>query len=637
MKKKKVLIHSNYYRAFTGFGKHTKNLLQYLYKTGKYDIVHLANGKSWSDKEFENSPWKTIGSLPDDPAHLAQLNRDPNLARSAGYGSEMIDEAIKTEKPDVYIGIEDIWGFNGYWDKKWWNKLNCMIWTTLDSLPVLPDAVTNAPKIKNYYVWAPFAMKALHKLGHPHVQTLRGSLETSHFFRLEDQHRFSLRQRHQIDPSLFLIGFVFRNQLRKSVPNLLDGFKAFTQRNPTAKSKLLLHTHWSEGWDIPRLLQEKEIDPSTVLTTYFCKNCKQYEIKPFSGQGQNCRFCGAKGTQETTNVAHGVSESQLNEIYNLMDVYCHPFTSGGQEIPIQEAKLTELITLATNYSCGEDSVSPESGGLPLEWAEYREPGTQFIKASTSANSIAKQLAKVHKLKPDRKREQEKKSRQYVLDNYSIEIIGNEVEELLDSMPFCDWDFDFTESLQHPEYMPADISDNSKWITDLYTNILDRPDVGETDDGHKHWMEKLKAGMPREQVLAYFRQVAAQHNAKIQNTTAFKDLLDKDDEGRRILVVMEKNETDVVLSTAILKSLKKLYPDYNLYFATQPEFFELLDENPYIHKVIQYTPQMDNLLYLEGAGDRKGYFEIAFLPAIGSQKILNYPHNTKDKIAYELCM
>ena len=63
-----------------------------------------------------------------------------------------------------------------------------------------------------------------------------------------------------------------------------------------------------------------------------------------------------------------------------MDVYCHPFTSGGQEIPIQEAKLTELITLVTNYSCGEDSCNPESGGIPLEWSEYREPGTQFIKA-----------------------------------------------------------------------------------------------------------------------------------------------------------------------------------------------------------------------------------------------------------------
>ena len=38
-----------------------------------------------------------------------------------------------------------------------------------------------------------------------------------------------------------------------------------------------------------------------------------------------------------------------------MDVYCHPFTSGGQELPIQEAKAAGLITLVTEYSCGTDS------------------------------------------------------------------------------------------------------------------------------------------------------------------------------------------------------------------------------------------------------------------------------------------
>lgn len=636
MKKKKVLIHSNYYRSFTGFGKHTKNLLQYLYKTKKYDLVHFANGKIWSDETLENSPWRTIGSLPDDDARLAQLNRDPNLGRAAAYGAETIDRVIKQERPDIYIGIEDIWGFNGYWDKKWWDKISSMIWTTLDSLPILPDAVVNAPKIKNYYVWAPFAQIALNDLGHSHVKTLRGSLDSDHFFRLTDQQRLELRHRHRIDPFSSIIGFVFRNQLRKSVPNLLDGFKDLLTRSPSTKAKLLLHTHWSEGWDIPRLLQEKGIDPSLVLTTYFCKNCKQYEIKPFTGQNQNCRFCGAQGSQETPNVAHGVNEKQLNEIYNLMDVYCHPFTSGGQEIPIQEAKLTELITLATNYSCGEDSCSVESGGLPLDWAEYREPGTQFIKASTSPNSITKQLSKVFKMKAEKKREQEKKSRQFVLDNYSIEVIGNQVEKILDSLPFCDWDFDFSEEEQHPEYVPPPIADDAAWISDLYLNILNRKKVGIDDDGHKHWMSKIKAGMSRDPILAYFRQVAAEHNSQKETKADLGGALDKDDEGKRILFVMERNETDILLSTSLLKSLKNLYPDHNIYFATLPEFFELLDDNPYVHKTIQYLPQMENLLHLEGSGDKKGYFEVAFLPSIGSQKILSYPHNAKDKIAYDLC-
>ncbi|HAB26955.1 MAG TPA: hypothetical protein DCE27_03725, partial [Xanthomarina gelatinilytica] len=108
------------------------------------------------------------GSLPSDPQRINKLNKDPNLARAAGYGSEMVDEIIKKEKPDVYIGIEDIWGFSGYWNRNWWNKINCMLWTTLDSLPLLPESVSAAGKIKHYYVWAGFAVKELQRLGHKH-------------------------------------------------------------------------------------------------------------------------------------------------------------------------------------------------------------------------------------------------------------------------------------------------------------------------------------------------------------------------------------------------------------------------------------------------------------------------------------
>ena len=121
--------------------------------------------------------------------------------------------------------------------------------------------------------------------------------------------------------------------------------------------------------------------------------------KPHDGQGRECPSCYTKDSLSTTNIKEGFPKIQLNEIYNLMDVYCHPFTSGGQEIPVQEAKLTELVTLVTNYSCGEDSCVPESGGLPLGWAEYREPGTQFIKASTDAHSICDQLTKVYEMDP----------------------------------------------------------------------------------------------------------------------------------------------------------------------------------------------------------------------------------------------
>ena len=65
--KKKILIHSNHSRAKTGFGKHMKNLIVFLEKTKKYNIVEFSNGRPWNDPELEIMPWKSIGSLPIEP------------------------------------------------------------------------------------------------------------------------------------------------------------------------------------------------------------------------------------------------------------------------------------------------------------------------------------------------------------------------------------------------------------------------------------------------------------------------------------------------------------------------------------------------------------------------------------------
>jgi glycosyltransferase involved in cell wall biosynthesis len=217
-------------------------------------------------------PWEAYGTL---PPHQRLQAMHPDQQRVAGYGGELIDTIIQKVKPDVYIGIEDIWAFNDFHKKPWWNKINCMIWTTLDSLPLLQQAIDYAPKIKNYYVWASFAEKAFNKLGYNHIKTLRGSLDIKNFFRFSDNDRLQIRNKNNINKDDFIIGFVFRNQLRKSVPNLLDGFKKFKESNPESKAKLLLHTHWSEGWNIPEFLKEKNMKFEDILTTYFCSKCNR--------------------------------------------------------------------------------------------------------------------------------------------------------------------------------------------------------------------------------------------------------------------------------------------------------------------------------------------------------------------------
>ena len=162
------------------------------------------------------------------------------------------------------------------------------------------------------------------------------------------------------------------------------------------------------------------------------------------------------------------------------------------------------------------------------------------------------------------------------------------------------------------------------------------EVNEDNDGHKYWMGEMKKGVPRRDIENYFREVAAKENAENNSKTSdFETLLDEDDKGKRVLYVIPESIGDVLMSTSLFPSIKRLYPDYNLYVATKPEHEAVLSGNPHVHKVLAYNPQMDNLMWLEGNGDHKGYFEVAYLAHAGTQRFLNYLHNDKDKIDFEI--
>lgn len=140
---------------------------------------------------------------------------------------------------------------------------------------------------------------------------------------------------------------------------------------------------------------------------------------------------------------------------------------------------------------------------------------------------------------------------------------------------------------------------------------------------------------RKKVYDYFIKVAHEDNAK-NNKQSFESLINKEDSRKRILFVMPESIGDIYMTTSLLPSIKKVYPDYALYYATKPQFFEILDGNSFVDYVIPYCDIMNNIVAMEGQGNNQGFFDICFLPNIGTQRILNYMHNGEDKIQLNLC-
>jgi len=234
----------------------------------------------------------------------------------------------------------------------------------------------------------------------------------------------------------------------------------------------------------------------------------------------------------------------------------------------------------------------------------------------------------------KRREMGRKAREWTIENFSVETVGKRIEQFIDSAEFTDYDFSLKEEEKDPFHQVPKIEKDNEWLTYMYHNILKMKDVNDNDDGHKYWMQEISKGAKRQDIENYFRQVASQENQK-NKKTEFEDLLGKDDKGKRVLYVMPESIGDIYISTSLFKNIKKQYPHHNLYVATKPEYFQMLQGNPHTYKLLEYIPQMDQLLWLEGAGDHNGYFEVAFLPHAGTQRFLDYLHNGKTNIQFDI--
>src|SRR4051812_34595711 len=103
MKRKKILIMTDFALSCTGFGRFCKALLEYLYKTNKYEIVQLAVGIVQENPDLKRSPWKSIGTINPQKIQELRQNQDPKnwetLERVASYGQFALDEVVRQEKP----------------------------------------------------------------------------------------------------------------------------------------------------------------------------------------------------------------------------------------------------------------------------------------------------------------------------------------------------------------------------------------------------------------------------------------------------------------------------------------------------------------------------------------------------------
>lgn len=607
----------------TGFGKNTKNVLSYLHKTGKYEIVEYASQMVDNHPDLQSLPWKARGALPNNQQAINELNRDQYKARLAAYGEYNAESVVKDFKPDVSFWVEDRWGSSEWVKSKSFSKhIPCVYWVTQDSKPLIgPEDADSTPY---YWTWADFARKEFHKIGKNHVRTQYPPVDLSNFYNLGQNKIKELRNKFKISDDTFVICDSSRNQLRKFT-NLIEGYAYFRKENPNAKAILLLITNFSEGWDIPRLAQTYGVNMSEIWTAYVSSECNEYFLHPFVGQEQKCPFTGKEKAVNTVNIHKGLSEEQLNEVYNIMDVFLHPTTSGGCELTVVEAASTEKIVIVPDYSYGEDVIELNKGALCLDWAKYLEIGTQFEKSAPFPSSISKQLKKVYEMNPQKRSENGKLSRQWAKENYDLELNCKKIESFIDSLPFIDWDnINLDVQKSNPNYkLPSNHKElsNENFVKLLYKEILLRdPD----QNGFNNWMSQLNNNVLREKIYDYFIDTAKKDSPQKQESIL--NIVSKNRQNKRLLFCIKESAGDIYIATSLLKSLTEQYPDVDIYFMCDQKYHDIVDGNQYIHKVLPWIDQLDHEMAATSCGQKEKLFDIYINPSIATQTKLNYLSN-----------
>ncbi len=350
MKKIRVLSYGDNPKMSSGYGQVWDNLLtRFVKEKPDWEFYHVG----WQNMD---RPHKTVEGY-------TMLPR-----RKDSHGIDTILEYLMEYKPDILITLADVGFQAGYMDlvfaakKSGWTG-KWIAYTPIDTHTwehMYWNKIFEAPDIN--VAMADWGEKMMNKYHVPNVKKIYHGVDLETFKPLDD--RELLRQKPLIKDR-FIAGFVGRNQRRKMIANLMKGFSQFSKGKDDVL--LLLHTDLippAVGWTIPALLVkcEKEHDPDID------------------------KFKKIILTKEKLDMdsRQRVMPENMNEFYNMMDVFCYATGGEGFGLPGIECQAAGTPLMMTACTTGHELTGYGKHGfqIPVLLDKYK----RFV-TDTGGNGI----------------------------------------------------------------------------------------------------------------------------------------------------------------------------------------------------------------------------------------------------------
>lgn len=364
--KKRIFIANDASILDTGYGIYGKEIISRIHASEKFEVAELGCYCDIHNNKIKDIPWKFYPNAvsANDPRNEQYKSHTLNQ-----FGMWRFNRCLIDFKPHIVFDVRDYWMYFYQDMSPYRHHFNWIIMPTTDSTPPKIDwlyTYQNAELVVPYTKWAKDVLNSVcgNKINlFPKVAN--AGINPNEFYPIENKKAHKMRYFAQ---DVNVVGLVMRNQKRKLIADILIAFKKFlellknTNKLETySKTYLYLHTSFPEenGWDIPSLLLEYGL-LDKVYFTYKCRNCGAVYPNKFNSGLTVCNKCNHKAVC-MAGASNGVKTEELNEIYNLFDIFIQYAICEGFGMPQVEAAACGLQTAAVDYSAMSEIMENVDG------------------------------------------------------------------------------------------------------------------------------------------------------------------------------------------------------------------------------------------------------------------------------------
>ena len=211
---------------------------------------------------------------------------------------------------------------------------------------------------------------------------------------------------------------------------------------------------------------------SNVLFTYVCMDCRHHFPGVFKDSVSVCPSCKKKSVT-MTSVTNGITQKQLNEIYNLFDVYVQYSICEGFGIPQVEAASCGIPLITMDHGAMSDVGKTLGASIVDIQKEYKELETGSNRVYPNNNTCVLYIQKYLDSSLLDSRRTSNNIRKLLIENYSWDKTAKKFEDIFDNLEMTGlqgkWESPILDT--QPKNIVHDISNNREFIYYIVDNLI----------------------------------------------------------------------------------------------------------------------------------------------------------------------